>query len=181
MLGSRTVPPLAGGAVDTTSTTLTIPTGTATGSYYILAKADANGAVGETNETNNVKFSLPVKVGPDLTIVTATVPLTAVAGTSITVGDTTKNQGGDGAAGSVTGFYLSTNLTRDSADVLLGTRTAGPLGPGLTDSGTLSVMIPIGTAAGTYYIIAAADADNAIAETVETNNTSLRSIQITVP
>ena len=82
------------------------------------------------------------------------------------------------AAGSITGFYLSTNLTLDGSDTQLGTRTVAPLGPGLTDSGSLSLVIPSGTPAGTYYMIAAADSTNTIAETVESNNIYIRTIRI---
>jgi hypothetical protein len=36
-------------------TTVTIPTGIATGAYYIVAVSDTSGAVAETNETNSTK------------------------------------------------------------------------------------------------------------------------------
>lgn len=178
-LGSRLVPPLNSGATSTASTTLTIPNGTATGTYYVLAKADADNTVAETSETNNVKFSFSMKVGPDLTITSVTAPTTAVSGTAVTVTDTTKNQGGGSAPASTTSFYLSTNLSLDASDALLGTRLIGSLGPGLSDSGSVRLTIPGGTTAGTYYLITAADGTNAIVETVETNNTWVRSIRIT--
>jgi subtilase family serine protease len=41
-----------------------------------------------------------------------------------------------------------------------------------------SVTIPNGTAAGLYYIIAVSDADNAVNETAETNNTRSLVIRI---
>src|SRR3989442_5239806 len=40
LLGSRAVPALAVGAASSGSTSVTIPAGTATGNYYIIAKAD---------------------------------------------------------------------------------------------------------------------------------------------
>ena len=52
------------------------------------------------------------------------------------------------------------------------------LAAGMTDSGQTAVTIPQGTAPGTYYIIAAADGTNGVAETVETNNTRAILIQI---
>ena len=42
-------------------TSLDIPVGTAPGNYYILARADATGAVTETNENNNV-LSKAIKI-----------------------------------------------------------------------------------------------------------------------
>ena len=51
-----------------------------------------------------------MRIGPDLTVTAFTAPSSAVAGTSISVGDTTKNLGADSAPASVTNFYLSTNF-----------------------------------------------------------------------
>ena len=45
--------PLGPGATNALSTTLHVPASTATGSYYVLAKADWDGAVNEGVETNN--------------------------------------------------------------------------------------------------------------------------------
>jgi hypothetical protein len=50
----RSVPDIAAGASNAGMTTLTIPPGTAPGSYYVLAKADGDGVVAEGIETNNV-------------------------------------------------------------------------------------------------------------------------------
>jgi subtilase family serine protease len=51
--GSRAIPALAGGASSAGSTSITIPSGLAPGTYYLIAKADADGSVAETAETNN--------------------------------------------------------------------------------------------------------------------------------
>ena len=64
LIGARTVSPLGAGAVSLGATTATIPTGVASGTYYVLARADALGAVAEGNETNNVR-AVVVRVGPD--------------------------------------------------------------------------------------------------------------------
>ena len=47
LLGTRAVPGLAGGQASNVSTPLTVPAGTAVGSYYVIAKADHGGAVVE--------------------------------------------------------------------------------------------------------------------------------------
>ncbi|MGH8055964.1 MAG: CARDB domain-containing protein, partial [Candidatus Entotheonellia bacterium] len=54
LLGSRAVPSLSPGASNKGSTALTIPAGTAPGSYNILAVGDGDGVVAESNETNNL-------------------------------------------------------------------------------------------------------------------------------
>ena len=153
-LGTRAVAPLSPGAVDSAATTLTIPAGTSVGNYYLIAKADSGLSVTESNENNNVKAGSVIPIGPDLVVSALTVPASAAAGGSVSVSETTKNQGGGRAAASATSFYLSANVLLDSADTLLTTRSVGALAPGAVDSATTLVAIPAETAAGTYYIVA---------------------------
>ncbi len=63
--GSRNVPILAVNAVSTGAATVTIPTATAAGTYYLLACADDTKVRVESNETNNcVASASAIKVGP---------------------------------------------------------------------------------------------------------------------
>ncbi len=177
LLGSRAVPALAAGAANTGTTSMTIPSGTATGSYYIIAKADGLNLVTETNETNNTR-SASIRIGPDLTIVSFTVPPGAGAGGSIKVIDTTMNSGGGDAVASTTNFYLSADSLLDSSDELLGSRSVPALAGGAGSTGTTSLTIPSGTVPGSYYIIARTDVLDMVTETNETNNTRSASIRI---
>ncbi len=59
----RAVPPLAAKAKSAGSTTVTIPLATAPGVYFVLAVADGDGAVSETNEGNNVR-SRKITIAP---------------------------------------------------------------------------------------------------------------------
>jgi subtilisin family serine protease/subtilase family serine protease len=170
-LGSRQVPPLSVGASDVGSTTLRIPGSTATGSYYVLAKADSEGTVPENNETNNVRASGLITIGPDLIVSAVSAPATAAPGSAISMSDTTKNQGSGDAEPSATRYFLSANFGIDSSDVILGTRSVPPLAAGASDTGTVSFVIPAATPAGTYYVITQADPANALKETMEINNT----------
>jgi subtilisin family serine protease/subtilase family serine protease len=179
-LGSRVVQSLAPSGTNTASTALVIPAGKAPGIYYVVAVADMSGAVPESLENNNTRASAGIRIGPDLVVTALTAPSSAVAGTSVSASDTTKNQGGDTAPISATSFYLSTNSTLDAGDLYLTAREVSTLGPGLSQSGSATVPIPASTAAGTYYIIAKGDGENAIAEAQETNNTRARSISIQV-
>jgi len=176
-LGSRNVPALQPGQTSSASTTLTIPAGTELGQYFILISADDTKAVQESAETNNVSYGT-TRVGPDLTVSALTGPLSATAGATIQVTDTVKNTGGGAAGASTTRFYLSANFTFEPTDPEIGNRAVGPVGPSLTNAGPASVTIPTGTAAGTYYIIAVSDADNAVPESLETNNTRPVTIRI---
>src|SRR5207237_403069 len=94
-LGSRAVPSLTAGQANSSSTTVTIPVSTAAGAYFVIAVADADGGVSESNETNNAT-SRPITVTavvvlPDLTVSALTVPTQALAGASISLSDTTAN------------------------------------------------------------------------------------------
>jgi subtilase family serine protease len=176
-LGSRAIAALAPGAPSSGTTSVTIPAGTLSGTYFILAKADGDNALSEMNEANNLA-SDTILIGPDLVVSALTVPATGGAGLPITATDTIKNQAGAGAGASTTKFYLSTNSTFGSGDVLLGTRAIPPLALGASNSGSTTLTIPPGTAAGTYYIVAVADADNLVTEADETNNSKSAVIKI---
>ena len=178
-LGSRPVATLAAGAQQSGSTSLVLPSGLAGGSYYLLAVADGDGVVAETSESNNV-WPAVIKVGPDLTVASLIVPRQAAAGATISVTDQTKNLGAP-VGGSTTSFYLTTDFVLDGSDVLLGSRAVSPLASGAVSAGTTSVTLPAGLAAGHYYIFAMADAPGTTSEAVETNNTILVSIDVTVP
>jgi subtilisin family serine protease/subtilase family serine protease len=169
-LGSRTVPALAAGASDAATTTLTVPTDTTTGTYYVIGQADTANAIVETSETNNRRASTAVRIGPDLVVSAVTAPATAVAGSTFTVTETTKNQGDGDSDGSTTRFYLSANSTFDGTDKILGTRTVAPVAGDASDTASTSLTLPADTTAGSYYVIALADAENAVVETFESNN-----------
>ena len=176
-LGRRNIPALAAGASSSGSTSVTIPLGTATGSYFIVARADDGGVVTEAVETNNT-LSRPIMIGPDLVISALSAPATAAAGTKISINDTTSNQGGGAALASTTRFYLSATQTLGPAAVSLGARSVAIVGAGASRSGSTQVTIPTGTASGSYFIIAVADADGLVAETNETNNASSRALTV---
>jgi subtilase family serine protease len=168
--GNRAVSPLAPNTSEAMSLQLTIPATTPGGTYFVLAKADGLNEIEESNETNNVRPSTSITIGPDLIVAWITAPLTATPGSSITLTDATRNQGVGAAAASTTSYYLSTNLTLEPSDVLLGSRAVNPLNIGLQHTGSATVMIPPSTANGTYYVIAQADSASVVSETIETNN-----------
>src|SRR5206468_7688879 len=99
-------------------------------------------------------------------------------GATIVVGDTTANQRGGVIGASTTRFYLSTNAVLDASDTLLGGRSVPDLAGNASNSGSTSVTLPTTITPGAYYVIGKADADNAVLETDESNNTTARSIQI---
>ena len=177
-LGNRTVGALAASQTSTAQTSLAVPPGTAAGLYYIIAVADATGAIAESLENNNTRNSGTVQIGPDLIVSAFSGPSSAAAGTSVSVTVTTKNQGSGAAPVSFTRFYLSSNSSLDAGDQLIGAREVSSLGPGVSDAGSALLLIPPSTLAGSYYIIAKGDGDDAIQESLETNNLRSRTISI---
>lgn len=96
---------------------------------------------------------------------------TAVVGGSFSVKDAVKNQGSVSAGASTTRYYFSLDKLKSSGDKLLsGHRAVPTLAPGQSSTGTMSVTIPSGTAAGTYFLLACADDTKIVAEGNETNN-----------
>ncbi|HET7219571.1 MAG TPA: CARDB domain-containing protein [Vicinamibacterales bacterium] len=177
LLGTRDVPALAPATNNSGSTDLTIPAVQATGTYFIIAKADGPGLLVETLESNNTRYDT-VKVGPDLVVSAFSAPAYGGAGFQIAVTSTTKNQGAGVSGPSTTRFYLSANYSLDGTDEMLGVHEVQELGPGELSSATTTLTIPSNTGTGIYYLIAMADADGEVAETSDTNNTRPDTIRI---
>ncbi|MGH9147578.1 MAG: CARDB domain-containing protein [Vicinamibacterales bacterium] len=178
LLGNRAVPDLAPEAENSSATTLIIPSNVATGTYYVIARADADAGIAETNDSNN-SLARSVKVGSDLVINTSLTTVKTAAGAILNFSETVTNQGGGPATPSVTRYYLSTDATLSTTDVLLdGGRDVSGLPAGDSSTGSTSVLIPAGVAPGVSYIIGKADADSTVNETSEINNTKSRAISI---
>jgi subtilase family serine protease len=187
--GTRAIPGLNPGATFSGSVTVTIPTTTSAGAYFVLACADDLGAVAESSETNNCAASATtVQVGapgtPDLVQTAVSNPPAAlVPGGAFSVTDTVTNAG-TGAASGTTRYYLSLDTVKSANDVLLsGSRVVSGLNPGAASTATLTLSIPGGTALGTYYLLACADDFGGLAESNEANNclASTTTIQVALP
>ena len=178
LLGNRVIPQLAADATSTGTTSVQIPQGTTTGTYFLFAKSDVDGQVTESSETNNASFGVVIRVGPDLTVASVTGPGTAATGSAVTLNDTTRNSGGGAAPASSTKLYLTTNLSVDAGDIVLGTRAVPALAGGATSAASTVVTIPAGLAPGSYWIIAVADEGAVVVETSETNNTALGILRV---
>src|SRR5262249_40958676 len=129
-------------------------------------------------EFNNA-VAAPIDVtAADLQVPALTVPATAGAGKGIAVTDTTANKGTGSAPGTTTRFYLSTNSVLDAADVALADRSVPALAAGAQSSAPTSLPVPAGTATGSYYVIAQADATSVVTESSETNNTRAAAVKV---
>ncbi len=177
---------VAAGASESYSTTatLTIPAGTAPGTYYVGILADSTGNVSESSETDNYYAQqITVKADkPDLVISTtpAATPSTVEPGGTVALsGFTVKNQGDASAGASNVGIYLSADASLGAFDLLLDTKPVGALSAGQqTSLGGTTLTIPADQPDGTYYIILEADTDNTVSESDGLNNTTMVTITV---
>jgi len=173
-LASAGVAPLAAGGKQSASTSVIIPD-VAPGAYFLLAQADADDAVQESNEGDNVKGKA-LGIGADLTITAITFdPASPASAAPTTITLTVKNVGGGTAGPSVTRLYRSANGKVDGTDTLLAELPLAEISAGGTETQSRSLTLP----AGTYNLIAVSDARNDIVEIKETNNS--KKIQKTIP
>jgi hypothetical protein len=169
LLGERHVGVLDGKSGEAGSTRVTIPSGTVTGDYYVLAVAD-----GPRHNTRAAKTT----IGPNLSVSAIAAPLTAVRGDTITVSDVTTNAGGGSTTiGSVTGFYL-VKVHGPSSPIRIGERIVSVLAAGSSEAGTAQVMVPSDLEPAFYYVIGTANDTATVAETSTTDNTRRTAIRI---
>ena len=184
LIGYRSVPILAGGAISSGTRTVTVPAAMPLGSYRVLACADGGLAVKESDEANNcVASAAAIVVGwPDLAASSVgNPPATAALGTSFRVTDTVQNAGTVNAGASLVRYYLSLDVMKDAGDVLLtGYRTVPALSPGAESSGGATVAVPAATGPGTYRVIACGDAGSVVKESNEANNCAASATAVTV-
>ena len=181
--GNRSVGTLNPGGSSAGTTNVTVPADMAVGSYYLLACADDNGQVAESNENNNCASSATkIQIGPDLAEsgVSSSQTITG-PGLSLTVTDTASNQGGGSAAAFITQYYLSPYTTKSTmARLLIGSRSIPGLAPSAAMAGTTNITVPSDMAIGSYYLLACADDTSQVAETNENNNCAAATAKIQV-
>ena len=113
--------------------------------------------------------------GANLIVGALKAPQGARGGSTVTVMDTTRNEGAGDAAATRTGIWLSANRTL-GGDSLLGTRAVPALGSGQASKGSTTVTLP--AAPGIYFLIAEADTLDDVSETHEGDNIRTRKLTI---
>ena len=174
LLGSCFVSSLDPAASFVCGASVVIPGATAPGLYYVGAFADDQGAVDESDESNNALAAAggtTVVALPDLTVAEVSAPTTAAAGGSIQVDAKIDNVGHAPTGSFRTTIFLSDDATISSADVALTSCSVDGLDPGASASCSASVTIPASTAPGVYFVGALADDQAEVDESDEANNT----------
>jgi CSLREA domain-containing protein/uncharacterized repeat protein (TIGR01451 family) len=120
--------------------------------------------------------------GPDLVVTNLTVmPATVAPGEMVTVSFSIANRGTREANNAIHTVRLSPDNVITAMDTFLGTVSTSPLQAGQSMPRNPTVPIPAGTPAGPMFIGVIADADNAIAETIENNNTMSTALIVSPP
>ena len=114
----------------------------------------------------------------DLVQVQLNLPSKVTAGTSFIVLDEVENAGNDPSPRSMTGFCLSEDDVCDEKDLRLGARRVPPLQARQTNAFQTVIKLPADVPAGEYYLVAVADATNAVVERYKNNNTRATRTQV---
>jgi parallel beta-helix repeat protein len=174
LAAARDVPALAPGVESTGATPFRIPATTVLGSYFVLCCADDRRTATETNEKNNcVSSPTPTEIGaPDLLVdVVSDPPLSAAPRSTFPATDSVRNQGNRAAVATMVRYYLSADTSKGAGDIRLrSSRPVAALAPGASSAGSTTVAIPAAMPAGRYFVLACADDQKLVAESVETNN-----------
>jgi CARDB len=190
-LGGRVVPGgLNRGMSNTGSVFLNITNYVASGSYYVLACADANKAVQEINEGNNCRFSTsmisvpatPVQNLSDLIVEWISEPPANIsAGNGFVLRDQVFNTGFAPTSHPVSvDYYLSPDLVV-SGGVYRCNRIVGKdLLQGGRNTGTCEIDIPDPFPDGSYYVRACLDMGKTIPEINKGNNCMFTTGKVTV-
>lgn len=174
-VGWRDVPTLAPGEVSAGPAPVTIPAD-AQGRLFLIARADGGGRVAERLETNNAR-PRPITIGVDLVVSALGVSKPVKPGQPATVTVKTGNLGPGPSGPTTTRIYLSEDNVLDAGDALLGERAVPALAVRGVDTGAVPVTIPA-DAAGRWYVLARADAAQALTETNEGNNTRAATLRL---
>lgn len=148
------------------------------GSYFLIASADANNAILESNEGDNVAVSeASVNLAQPFIDLRATVDRPTGALTPGGAGLVTVNVINDGnvqLTRPVTiSLAASTDATADPADAVITSFTKRlSLKPGATKATPIRFNFPAGLTAGTYFVTATIDPLGEIPETSKSNNTA---------
>ncbi|MBE9038460.1 CARDB domain-containing protein [aff. Roholtiella sp. LEGE 12411] len=191
-IGEQT--PLAAGASYTLNQTITIPNSIG-GSGYLLFMVDANitdfesertGIQGETDETDNIR-AVPINfAGPDFIVESATAPISAAFGETISVSWTVKNQGNSPALAYYWSdvVYLSTDDVLDDNDVSVkyaSVENNTSLAAGASYTVTEDITLPNSLSSNSnYYLLFAANRNNNQGETDKTNNVLAKPISLAI-
>ncbi len=175
--------PLAPQASYTRNVSVLIPTDIATGNYFLLFVADANGGQYESatgNDTNDLVADPITLNAPDLEVTSVSGPASSFTSQNVLVTWTDTNNGTATATGPWKDeVYLATDAQGDNPAPLATLTYAGSLAAGATISLTQEVALP--STPGSYWFVVTTDVGQVIPEgTNYDNETTVASTPIAV-
>jgi subtilisin family serine protease len=177
LLTSVSVGALAANGSSIATLAVTIPASTPVSKRILIAKADADGVQVEASDANN-QTARAILVGPNYTVSALSMPTSIAAGATFTIDETTKNVAGASSISTMTRYYISKDKVLGAGDIVVADRTVPALGAANSSPSSISVTLPPGTTAGTWYVIAVSDALNQLAELSETDNKRLAAVTV---
>ena len=184
-LGEVVRPNPGAGEADSASHRFDVPLGPQ-GPYFLILRADATGALPESDESNNsaiaglIEFVLPDSADLSFESAVATGPV--LAGEEFEFTWTARNDGENTVLGRwFDDVYLSEDTILDPEDARIGSFQNDPGGipPGESREAGATARVPA-VVPGDYFLIADLDVRNEIPETDESNNTgpSLQPVRV---
>ncbi|HEY8208015.1 MAG TPA: CARDB domain-containing protein, partial [Myxococcaceae bacterium] len=123
----------------------------------------------ELDELRTASMRAALGATPDLQVTALTGPTSALPSGSFHATATVCNQVAASTISATVSLYFSTDTTITTADTLLGSAPTGVLAG--FQCVVLDIPVTAGSATGAWYLGAYVDPSNAVAETIETNNT----------
>ncbi len=168
--GSATGLAMTAGANNTYSYSWNTTSG-ADGPYTLVVKA-TDPAGNETTDTTRTVNVLNAK--PDLVVLSVILsPAAPVAGDNVTITSVIKNQG---ALNTAAGAANVTGFTMDGTSIGVPSNTTS-----IAVGGSITVTSPWTATAGNHSLVVAADKNNVISESNETNNSNTKAFSVAVP
>jgi pectate lyase len=115
---------------------------------------------------------------PDLVFTSLAMTTTLQRGRDFSIQFGVQNRGSATATGSRVKIYLSTDGSVSSNDVLLRDRAVAALGPGASQTHSLSEIIPTTVRPGTYFVLLVTDANRTVTESSEGNNVKATAVTV---
>ncbi|HPY29322.1 MAG TPA: CARDB domain-containing protein [Verrucomicrobiota bacterium] len=187
-LGTFTATNLLGATAALSQTGLVILPATAAGERWLVVTVDADNAILENNETNNIVISsTPITLlAPDLALAGLSVPASAQFGRPVNVQWAVTNVGTAPAAAVWSDrLYLSSASNSLAGATLLDTVTPQvsplPPGDGYTRANQVTLPLTAESVPGTFWLVAVTDFQDVQPEASEANNLRSALISLALP
>lgn len=189
LLGLRSVPSLAVGALSFGDDDLLVPANVPEGTYNVGVLVDVGGTQAELNEFDNVllaggQLTVHRPPRPDLAASAVSFGATAIdAGQPLNVTNSVQNLGVVAAGAFRVGIYISQDSEITTTDMLLGERSLSSLAVGATSTAQGAYEVPAEIGAGTRYVGLVVDHLATVLEQDETNNVLLAAgtLEVSIP